>query len=447
MEIITNEIFKKPSCKFKFLAKEGFNIPNFYEVSSTVEVTNIYTVYITEKRDLLSYDIDGLVEEVNDYESQSKLGFEPNGLIPKFATAIKFDSVSAITKLVNIDWTCGATGKVLPRAWFEPVEIMGVTIQKATLHNYDFMDNLIKNQGLCIGSDVVLTRANDVIPKVLGVKSSNVSEGKKIEIIDICPSCGEKLEKFSVDLVCENLKCPAKVKGLFSNYFETLNIKGVSDKFIEKAMEVYNISSLPDLLDLSLAQIESLPGFAKKSAKLAFDAIHSVKDITPEQFMALLNIPNQGVRVFENLLSNIPLETLLDDNFDPSDMINVNGIAEKTARAIFEGIQTNLDNIRKNATYFNVKTKKVEIKDLLKGQTFCITGKLYSGTRSEIENKIKQSGGQIKSVNNKLNFLVTNDSDTSSDKMNKVLEINTKQGTELIKIITEKDLLEMLGGE
>lgn len=426
MEIINDKLFEKPSCKFKFLAKEGFNIPNFYEVNTVDEVLAIYKNYMKETRDSLDYDIDGLVEEVNNYDIQKQMGYEPNGLNPKYATAIKFDSVAAITKFKKVDWNTGMTGKVIPRGWFEPVEIMGVTIEKATLHNHDFLLNLIK-EGLKEDSEIIVIRSGDVIPKIMGVKTIN-EDGDDIEIPTHCPTCNSELNKFSVDLICENPNCGAKVKGIFTNFFGTLDIKGLSEKFIDKAIETYNIKTIDDLMKLTVKDIEDLDGFAKKSAEKAYEAIHSVKEVSPEQFMALLNIPNQGVRVFENLLSETPIEKLLDPNFKPEDILSTKGIAEKTAIAIHEGIQANLDRIRENAEHFTIIVKKENENhsSALTGKSFCITGSLNNGTRKDYEEKIKSMGGKIASVSKNLTYLVTNDTDTNSSKMKKALEINAK---------------------
>lgn len=452
MTTINDKLFAKPSCKFKFLAKEGFNIPNFYEITDDLDILGLYKSYITHKRDSLEYDIDGLVEEVNDYSIQQELGFEPNGLNPKYATAIKFDSVAAVTPLTMVDWNTGMTGKVVPRGWFESVDIMGVTIQKATLHNHDFLMNLIK-EGMKIGSKVIIVRAGDVIPKIMGVKEV-AKDGIEIVIPTNCPVCDTTLNKFSVDLVCENPECGAKTKGIFTNFFETLKIKGVSDKFIEKAIEEYAISTIDDLLSLTLEQIEALPGFAKKSANLAFDAIHSVKEVSPEQFMALLNIPNQGVRVFENLFSQTPIEKLLDEDFKPEDLLDTKGIAEKTAMAIHKGIQDNLEVIRQNAQHFTIITKRKNTDNhnpKVTGKVFCITGKLETGSRESIEEMIKMAGGSIGSVSANLDFLVTNDTDTSSGKMKKATDLNTKWHNngddKRILLLTEIQLLNLLKGE
>jgi len=452
MEVLNNKLFEKPSCKFKFLAKEGFNIPNYYEVSTVDEVLATYKEYIKTKRDLLSYDIDGLVEEVNNFDIQQELGYQPNGLDPNFAVGIKFDSVASVTPLVKVDWNTGMTGKVVPRAWFDPVDIMGVTVEKATLHNFEFIDNLIKKEGLRIGSECIVVRSGDVIPQMLGVKT--VGNGTQIQIPNNCPVCNSALKRFSVELVCENQECGAKIKGIFTNYFDTLKIKGLSDKFIDKAIETYNIKSIKNLLELTVEQIEQLEGFADKSAKKAFDAIHSVKEVSPEQFMALLNIPNQGVRVFENLFNQFPIEKLLDENFKPSDILNTKGIAEITANAIYQGIKNNLHRLRENAEFFTIITKKNIVQNTnqqsqkMIDKNFCITGALNNGKRDDYETMIKNKGGLIGSVNKKLDYLVTNDTDTNSSKMKKAIELNSewqKSGdVKRIYIISENDLITMM---
>lgn len=448
---LNSSIFEKPSCKFKFLQREGFKTPKFYEIENHSEMIDLYKRYMLTIREKLNYDIDGLVQEVNDFDSQKELGYQPNGLIPKFATSIKFDSTSAITQLKDIRWSTGMTGKIIPTGIFEPIDIMGVTITKATLHNYEFLKNLIDNDGLRIGSDCIICRSGDVIPKLLAIKKSG--SGKQIQIIEKCPECDEKLNHFSVNLICENMACPAKTKGIFTNMFNTLNIKGLSEKFVEKAAEMFGITTIDDIMNLTVEQIESMPGFAKKSAKNAFDAIHSVKEVTPEQFFALLNIPNQGVRVFENLFAQFPMEKLLDNEFKPEDIIDTKGIAQKTANAIYDGIQSNLDRLRENAKWFKIIKKdesanKAGHKQQIIGKSFCITGTLNDGSRKDYETYIAEAGGKISSVSQNLDYLVTNDEDSSSSKMKKTLEINAKAinngSDKLVIIISENDLRKML---
>lgn len=165
---INDHIFEKPSCKLKFLQREGFHTPNFYEFTAVSQVLALYKEYMTVKRDKLNYDIDGLVQEVDCFDAQDELGWNPSGLNPKFATAIKFDSVGSTTQLKSIRWTVGTTGRVIPTGIFEPVEIMGTTVQKASLHNMEYLQKLI-DQGLQIGSKVLIVRKGDVIPQVIAV--------------------------------------------------------------------------------------------------------------------------------------------------------------------------------------------------------------------------------------------------------------------------------------
>lgn len=450
--VLNSAIFEKPSCKFKFLQRSGFKTPNFYELQNSDQVLELYKQYMKTKRDKLKYDIDGLVQEVNDFDAQKVLGFQPNGLIPKFATSIKFDSIGSVTPLKDVRWTVGMTGRIIPTGIFEPVDIMGVTVQKASMHNYEFLENLIKRENLKIGSDCIVIRSGDVIPRIMGVK--NEGDGNQIQIIEHCPECNSKLNRFSVDLVCENMSCPAKTKGIFTNMFDTLDIKGLSAKFVEKVTEMYDITTIDDLMRLSIDDIEKLPGFAKKSAEKAYEAIHSVTEVTPEQFFALLNIPNQGVRVFENLFSQFPMESLLDDDFKPEDILDTKGIAEKSAKAIHEGIQSNLERLRENAEWFTIiKKKKISSdttshKNTMIGKTFCITGTLNNGTRKEYEDMIKSCGGKVGSVTKNLTYLVTNDSGTNSSKMKKVLSLNAdfhNNGEDKsILIITEDNLRSMM---
>jgi len=446
---INEKIFEKPSCKFKYLQSEGFKTPNYYEVTTLEEILEIYNLYVQEKRDELNYEIDGLVEEINDFEVQKELGYEPNGLNPKFAKAIKFDSIAKITKLLDIDWTVGGTGKVVPTAVVEPVDIMGITISRASMHNYSYLQDYIA-KGLGKKSEVVIARKGDVIPQVIGVKT----KGEELEIPSTCPSCGTELRVFSVDLVCENLDCPAKVLALFMNFFNTLKIKGVSEKFIEKAMEKFNIKTIKDLMNLTEEDILSLDGFAEKSAKKTYELIHSVKEVTPQQFMALLNIPNQGVRIFENLFEELNFETFMEkvkkDELELEDIASIKGFGEKSAQILIEGLKYNLERLKENSKFFEIKIPQ-KASNKLNGKTFCITGKMNTRPRKEFEQMIKDNGGKVTSVNEKLNYLVTNEPESTSSKMKKALKINTerfKNGDEnLIQIIDENELIKILEGD
>jgi len=449
---LISTLFESPSCKFKVLQSEGFYTPNYYEFHDYRDVLTLYKQYMKTTRDSLNYDIDGLVQEVNDFDLQKELGFKPNGLIPNFATAIKFDSMGGITPLISIRWTVGMTGKIIPTGIFKPVDILGSTISKATFHNYEFLENLIKKEGLKIGSDCIIIKSGDVIPKMMGVKTSG--NGEEINIIENCPECGTKLHRFSVELVCENMACTAKIKGIFTNMFDTLDIKGISDKFVDKVIETYGITTINELMNLTITDFEKLPGFAKKSAKNAYDAIHSITEVSPQQYFALLNIPNQGVRVFENLFAQFPMSKLLDKNFKPEDILDTKGIAEKSANAIHQGIQDNLERLRENSIWFTIKENDITSDKTsnyvvgIKDNIFCITGTLNLGKRKDYETMIIDRGGKIGSVTKTLNYLVTNDEDTTSSKMKKTLSINEKIfGNEVGKgiiIITEEKLRELM---
>ena len=276
----------------------------------------------------------------------------------------------------------------------------------------------------------------------------------EIQIPSVCPICNYKLTRVSVDLVCENMSCGAKTQGIITNMFNTLDIKGLSDKFAKKIVDKYNIDSIDKLMNLSIEELKNLPGFGVKSAQNAYDAIHSVKEVSPEQFFALLNIPNQGVRVFENLFSQFPMEKLLEETFKPEDILNTKGIAEKSANAIHEGIQSNLERMRENSKWFTIVKKKNDNnneshKSNMVGKSFCITGTLNDGTRKEYESLITKVGGKISNVSKTLNYLVTNDTDTSSSKMKKTIDINNNfhnnSDDRRIIIITEEILRKMIG--
>jgi DNA ligase (NAD+) len=438
MKIINSQIFDKPSCKFKYLASEGFNVPNYYEINSTDEITKLYKEYIANKRNELNYDIDGLVEEVDDYEIQEKLGYEPNGLNPKFATAIKFDSISQISIFENVEWNVGMTGKIIPVGIFKPVDIMGVKISRATLHNIDNIYKLV-DEGLNIGAKVIISRQGDVIPQILGIKEKNPN-GQDIEIPKYCPKCNSELKKISVDLICENEECPAKIVGLFTNFLNVLEIKGVSEKFIEKAIKLYKIKSIKDLMNLTIDDIKKMDGFADKSANNAYSLLHSKNEISKAQFLALLNIPNLNIKVFENILSQFEFEKLLDENTKIEDLTKIKGVAEKTAKMILDGISKNKKTIEENKKIFTLINDTIT--NNLNGLSFCITGKLNK-SRKIYENEIKKQGGKIISPSKNLNYLVTNDFNANSSKLNKVKELNKKNETD-IKIISEKELNSIL---
>ena len=420
----------------EFIKKMGLPVDSYIKKCSTIEEIEKEINYIKSIRDSLNYDIDGAVIVINDIRTRNILGYTIK--FPKWAIAYKYEAQEATTKLIDVEWNVGRSGRVTPTAVLEPVELAGATIKRATLNNIDD----IRRKGVKIGCNVFIRRSNDVIPEIMGVAKETLGGSREIEPPKYCPYCGSELVREGVHYFCENtLSCrPQMVKSIVHfGSREAMNIEGFSEKTAEQLFEQLNIKSIADLYRIKKEQLLTLDKFGEKKAKNLIDSIEKSKKCDLASFIFALGIPNVGKKTARDLASKFKkIENL--QKATAKELIDVQDIGEIVAESVIEFFkQEKINNSIKEIMSLGVKPYYNEITpnmNLLSGKTVVVTGSLINYTRQEIKEKLHSLGANdASSVSRKTDFvLVGND---PGSKYDKALELG-------IKIITESEFEEML---
>lgn len=420
----------------KILHALGFKTNNKYcKYCKNLKEVIEFREYWLKNREKLPYEIDGIVVQVNDNEIFKKLGVV--GKAPRGAIAFKFPLKQATTILKDVIFQVGRTGAVTPVAILEPVEVGGVTITRATLHNED----MIKKLQVKIGDTVVVGRAGDVIPEVVqALPELRTGKEKEIQFPRECPVCGQKLERPEGEAIwrCKNPKCPAKEKRFFYHFVKAFDILGLGPKIIDRLLDEGLIQDPADLFLLKEGDLLPLERFAEKSARNLVNAIQSKKKIDLARFIYALGIRNVGEETAQDLAEAFgSIEKLAKASM--GELMAVREIGPVVARSIYEFFREkrNLEFIEKlkKVGVEIVEEKKPKEKHL-RGLVFVFTGGLKSMTREEAKRKVRELGGEVtESVSKRVNFVVVGESPGSK------LEKAKKLG---IKTITEQDFLQLL---
>ena len=412
-----------------FMKDLGFKVnPNNRIVKSIDEIIS-FIKEMGEKRKSLEYAIDGIVIKVNDLDIQKKLGFTSK--YPRWAIAYKFPAEEVYTKLTDIIFTVGRTGRITPNAVLEPTLVMGSTIKRATLHNEDY----VKEKNLMIGDTVVIRKAGDVIPEVVRVlfERRNGSE-KPFKMIDKCPICGTNLIKKEgqVDYFCTNVHCPArKIEALI--HFASrhaLDIDGLGDEIIEDFFNMGYIKSVEDIyhLDKHKQDLENLEGYGTKSINKLLDAIENSKKRSVERLLFGLGISGIGDKTALMLSKKYKnLENIMNASYE--ELIEIKDIGPTLGKNIFEFFKdeknleliTKLKNLGLNFEYLGEAEKYDE---LITNKKFVITGTIDNYSRDEIK-KILESYGAIvsESVSKKTNYVIVGENPGSKADKARSLDI------------------------
>jgi DNA ligase (NAD+) len=420
----------------KILHALGFKTNNKYcKHCKNLEEVFEYRNYWLKNREKLPYEIDGTVVQVNDNRIFQKLGVV--GKAPRGAIAFKFPLKQSTTILKDVRFQVGRTGAVTPVAILEPVEVGGVTITKATLHNED----MIKKLGVKIGDTVAVGRAGDVIPEVIqALPELRTGKEKEIKFPRNCPVCGQKLVKPEGEAIlrCQNPKCPAKERRYFYHFVKVFDIVGLGPKIVDRLIDEGLIEDPADLFLLKEGDLLPLERFAEKSAKNLITAIQSKKEITLARFIYALGIRNVGEETAQDLAEHFgSIEKLRKASLE--ELQKVMDIGPVVAKSIYDFFK------EKRNLKFIEKLKKVGVKiveekkpkkQTLKGLTFVFTGGLETMSREEAKKKVREFGGEVtESVSKRVNYVVVGREPGSK------LEKAKKLG---IKTINEKEFLSML---
>ncbi len=436
--LFENNSFKKQSEFLNSLSKWGFQISKHNKVISSINELIKNHENFEKNRYELEYDVDGLVYKINDLQLQERLGFVGNA--PRWAAAHKFSAASSFSKILKIEIQLGRTGALTPVAKVEPVNIGGVVVSNATLHNEDE----INKKDIRIGDIVKIERAGDVIPHVVSVDIKKRSpKTEKYKFPNKCPSCGSLVEKefnkqtkkYDAVKRCssEGYKCEKivieKIKHFVSK--DALNIDGLGKKVVEKFWEKGFLRFPQDIFKLDYKKIENLEGWGSQSVSNLKYSIEKSKDISFNKFIFALGIRHIGQENAKLIAKHLQKKEKfinIDKNFDFNSFINIDGIGEIQISSIkkFFSIKENLTVVRELSFYLNIKNEVINNSGKLKNLSFMITGKLQSISRAEIKSIIEKNSGKIlSSVSKKLDYLIVGDKPTTK-KVNQAKELDVK---------------------
>ena len=399
--------FKTYMEMLNFIKTKGFPMDDYIRECTTLDEIQKEIDYIRDIRFDLNYDIDGLVIAIDDIRTRELLGYTVK--FPKWAIAYKFEAQEATTKLLDVEWNVGRSGRVSPTAILEPVELAGVTVKRATLNNMDD----IARKGVRLGAEVFVRRSNDVIPEIMGVVPESLEGTKEIEEPKVCPACGAHLVHEGVHIYCENtLGCkPQMVKTIvhFAGR-EAMNIAGFSEKTAEQLFEKLDIRDISDLYKLEYEKLLDLDKFGQKKAQNLLDAIEKSKDCTLEAFLYSLGIPNVGVKTAKDLVKRFEsLENLEKATFE--ELVSVQDVGDIVARSIIEFFKeertlkviNELLSLGVNPHY----EKKEVLESPFMGKTVVVTGTLENYSRTSIKEKLESLGAKVSgSVSKKTDFVI-----------------------------------------
>lgn len=423
-----------------FMKELGFVVnPNIKIADNVNEVIN-YVKEWTEKRESLPYEIDGIVIKVDKIEDQKKLGYTSR--TPKWAIAYKFPAVEVLTKIKNIEFCVGRTGKITPRADLDPVHLAGSIIKSVTLHNEDY----IKEKDIMINDTIVLHKAGDVIPEVVKVlKERRTGIEIPFKMIKNCPICNSKLEKKETEAnyFCPNPNCDARnIEGLihFSSR-ETMNIEGFGESIVE---DFYNEGYLKTICDYYTLynhkeDLKELEGFGEKSINNLLQNIEKSKKNSLEKLLFALGIRYIGKKTAKILAINYRnIDKLMSAEYE--DLVKIQDIGEVIADSVYKFFkeEKNIKTINElKLLGVNMEYKGNEsIDDNFNNKTFVLTGTLSKLTRDEASIEIENRGGKVtSSVTKKTDYVIVGENPGSKYQKAKDLNIN---------ILNEEEFLNML---
>ncbi len=434
----------------KNLKSWGFNINQFNRIIKGVDGLVLNHKNLEKKRKEINFDIDGIVYKVNNFNLQKRLGFAANS--PRWAIAHKFSANSSISEIINIEIQVGRTGALTPVTKIKPVNIGGVMVSNATLHNEDE----INRKDIRVGDTVTVERAGDVIPHVISVDLQKRKKNSiKFDFPKECPSCGSKTIKdfnevtkkqdavrrcTSEGYECEKIAIE-KIKHFVSK--EAFNIDGFGKKIVENFWQL-NLLRLPqDIFKLNYNKITKLEGWGNLSVSNLKYSIESKKIISLERFIYALGIRHIGqenAKLLARHLRSADNFFKLSINNDMNDLVNIDGIGETQIKSIksFFLNNTNLKVLLELKKILKiVSLAQINKNGLLKNKTFMLTGKLNGISRAEAKSLIEQNSGKvISNVNKKLDYLIVGEKPTTKKVVNaKQLNIN---------IINQKEWMKML---
>lgn len=429
--------FKLKSEEFEWLKSLGFDVVEYHKVTSN----NIEEQVLYFKNKINEYDIpsDGLVLLYNDIEYGKQLG--TTAKYPKNAIAFKWQDETAETKLIDVDWLVSRTGLINPVAVFEPVELEGTIVSRASLHNVSILQGL----SLGIGDTILVYKANMIIPQI----ADNLTQSNSLAIPNKCPVCNHEARIISSNdvkyLYCMNDFCPAKLVKRLSQFTSrnAMNIEGLSDAIINKLADEGLIKTYADIYNLKRYKndIISFEGFGKKSYDNLINSIEKSRNVKLANFIFALGIPDIGLSRAKLICKNYSNDINKIRNLTFEELSKIDGIGEIIAKGWIDTFNNNdfIKELELLLKEVNFTDTSIDNNQPLKDLTFVITGSVNNFTnRDELVEYIESYGGKVvKAISNNVNYLINNDITSTSTKNTKAKELG-------IKIISENDLMSMI---
>ena len=422
----------------------GFPVSDhIYLAKSIDEVIRVCESWI-DQRDEIPFEIDGMVVKINDLNLANSLGVV--GKDPRGAIAYKFPAKEVSTFLLDIGVNVGRTGVLTPYAILEPVEIGGVIVRQATLHNFDF----IQEKDIRIGDRVLVKRAGDVIPYVVGpILDSRTGKEQSFLPPASCPTCGEPVSRIEgeVAIYCINPACPAQIIRNIEHFVSrsTLDIVGLGIKIVEQLVHANLVGDVADLYTLNKDDLLKLEGFAEKKADNLLESIEASKSQPLSKFIFALGIRGVGEVVGNDLAQQFKSIDALQ-KATTEDLEGIEGIGPNIAHAVVDWLshhanQVILEKLKRAGMWPTLEAgaNEKETSQVFQGKTFVVTGTLESFTRQEVKEFIMSKGGKVtSSVSARTDFLVAGEN--AGSKLTKAQELG-------VKILSEGELKDMVVDE
>lgn len=434
--------FKYENEKIDFIQHLGLkSVPTYYKTVDDGDT--LYNLYEKKLRPSLGYDIDGLVAKIDSLEIQNELGIRDG--IPQGQIAWKFPSMKVKSKIIDVEWQMGPSGRYTPVAILEPVKMGGVTVQRASLHNFTIFSNF----DFHYKDEVIVSRQNDVIPQVIE-NLSKTKNGIKIPYLKYCAHCDSLLKVNGEFLICENPDCSGKQLGNLKKWANVVfTEKGFAGKTVEILFENGLIKEPADFYKLKKEDLLKLPKFGSRKADIVLNVINEGKTISLPDFIGGLNFENFG-RSRVELLMEHGYKTLSQImNIKKKEIININGMGESISDSFFTSLKLKENQI-KNLLDVGVKIKENKVSEqnkegILKGKSFVFTGaiqRIENGkrlTREIMEGLVKENGGEVLSkVRRGLTYLVQADPNSVSSKTVEAKKLG-------VTILSEENFFKMIG--
>ena len=429
-----DKVFATGSEMIDFLKQNKFKVSEQYVLYDDKQKLIDALDGIQNERDSLDFLIDGAVIKVDDTSIRERMGYTEK--FPKWAVAFKFPAQETTTLLKDVVWQVSRTGKLNPLAILEPVDLAGVTVQRATLSNI----SEIRRKDIKIGSRVFIRRSNDVIPEITGI-AEHTPQSVDVKKPEVCPACGAPVIEDGVFLKCSNVKnCAPAIISMMSHFAsrDAMDIEGLSDKTLEMLYNEGKLHHFVDIYKLKAEDFVDVEGFAEKKAGNILNAIEKSKDTTLDRFIYALGIPNIGKKASKQLADEFKtIENVMKATY--MELVCLEDFGEIMANGVVDYWQDekHIEDVEELLRCGIKIAQKQVIEGALTGKKVVLTGSLPTLKRSQAKALIEENGGEVsESVSKTVNLIVAGEDAGSK------LEKAKKLG---IEIIDEKGLFDLIG--